>query len=148
MSSVRLTDKQRLAMHMADHHNHYGRVRATQQQLAVRHKDDHDQRPGLPHTHRPEGWFTGGDQIHLVISLAPPKNPGSQNRQERNWVLVIAKRGQNLSTHFHLAGTHANDPAGAQAAANIILGYQAPWFEKGWGFQVQTTEKISDQQPV
>jgi hypothetical protein len=70
-----------------------------------------------------------------MICLGPPRKPGG-DRKDRNWVLVISRPG-GISEHIHLYGTHANDPQGAQEAANRHLGEDYTWEPRGTGFQAQ-----------
>jgi hypothetical protein len=58
--------------------------------------------------------------ITIKLGLAPPKKPGSSNRIERNWTLIIARSNHNAD-HVALFATHADDPEGAQKVANEAL---------------------------
>jgi hypothetical protein len=136
-----MTAKQKLMNHLIEQHGEVNRVmRGTHQQLAVKHKLDHDARR-LPHTHGSEGWFTGGDQVKLKIYLSPPKNPGASRNGDRNWTINIAAKGNGW--RWEMPGTWDGDPMGAVAAANKLLGWEPNWVPFGWGFQHQEKEEAS-----
>jgi hypothetical protein len=71
----------------------------------------------------------------VEIFLGPPRQAGSTDRKARNWTLVVGRPWG--AHHISLYGTHANDPQGAQAAANKELGEEYNWVPRGTGFQAQ-----------
>jgi hypothetical protein len=79
----------------------------------------------------------------MNIYLAPPRTPGSTNRKERNWTLVLPRPWG--TQHTALYGTHANDPEGAQAAANNELNHEYTWVPNGHGFKTEMESTINAQ---
>lgn len=136
-----MTAKQKLMTHLIEQHGEPNRVmRGTHNELAVKHKLDHEKRR-LAHTHSGEGWFTGGDQTTLKIYLSPPKNTTSSRNGDRNWTINITAKGGGW--RWEMPGTWDGDAMGAVAAANKILGWDANWVPFGWGFQHQDKETAS-----
>ena len=128
------TKRQMLVQHL-DHIFHVGPrlpARPTLVQLQEWHIAAHEHY--LPHAHQPTGYIDGRWGRVVDIYLAPPKNPGSAVRVDRNWTLGISKHAPHIVYHLPLAGTHAGDPEGAQKAAAQFLGYEANWEPKGWGY--------------
>jgi hypothetical protein len=131
----RLTPKQALVEHSDKLHGARRPYRATLKQLLLSHEQDH-RKMHLTHRHRSPGCL---DNLYVVvISLAPPKNPASKNRKDRNWALYVANVDLGQSLFFDLPGTSAGDVKGAQEAANTVLGWKPTWGPVGWGWQAKS----------
>ena len=130
-----LTPKQSLLAHLEGQHGyHQWSKKASHELLTKAHRQEHAEKH-LTHTHKPEGWASGGDQQPVLIFLSPPKNPSASRNGDRNWTLTIAFPGHGW--RYELPGTRAGDPEGAQDAAEKILCYTADWQPKGWGYEVK-----------
>jgi hypothetical protein len=134
-----MTPRQQLVAHLATQHGEHIH-RGTHQQLIVRHKNLH--KAHLTHSHRPDGWTLGGDQIRFRIFLSPPRNPNSTKNEDRNWILNVA----NDFTGWRrpLPATWAGNITGAKCAADKLLGYQANWVAVGWGWKVEAIPPPDD----
>jgi hypothetical protein len=106
----------------------------------MQHKGMHDNRH-LTHQHKVDGWATGGEQIQMTITLAPPKNPNASRNQDRNWSLHVANLSAGTGWRYEIPGTRAGDPEGAINEANKVLGWVADWEPVGWGWKVIDKEK-------
>lgn len=132
-----MTPKQELLAHLeAQHGYHQWSKKANHELLTKAHRQEHTEKH-LTHSHKPEGWATGGEQIRVLIFLSPPKNPSASRNGDRNWTLNISHIDEGRGWRLELPGTNANFPEEAKAAANKSLGGFAEWSAKGWGFEVK-----------
>jgi hypothetical protein len=125
------TPKQALMGHMMNDHG-FSRPAGTHKQLILNHRRVHTSNVYLTHTHKPDGWVTGGEQIQVRISLCPPKNPSASRNGDRNWVLHIAHKDGGY--RYEMPGTWEGDVKGAKEAANKLLGYEANWVINATGY--------------
>lgn len=65
-----------------------------------------------------------------VITLSPPRDPASGRHELRRWILTVAIP-RHSGRRVELAGVRYDDVAGAMAAANAELGFDATWTPTG-----------------
>jgi hypothetical protein len=71
-----------------------------------------------------------------VITLSPPRDPASGRHELRRWILTVAIPRRS-GRRIELAGVRFDDTAGAMAAANAELGFEATWTPAGRSYRAE-----------